>query len=200
MSQSQAEFFDSIADQWDGWEKSDIADRIARVIEVAEIKPCMSILDVGTGTGVLLPGLSDAVGTQGRILAIDVSSGMLRVAATKGIPTNVQLRQSSLEDLPLELGGFDRVMCNAVFPHFPDWPLALGRIRGLLNDTGWLVISHPIGREAVNRIHSESDPIVSRDSVPNNDLMRMLLTEAGFKEIRIIDEPEFHMALGVKGD
>ena len=198
MSQSQAEFFDSIADQWDSWEKPDISERIARVIELAEIKPCMSIMDVGAGTGVLLPGLSDALGPQGRILAIDVSSGMLGVAAKKGIPTNVRLLQSSLEDLPLELGGFDRVMCNAVFPHFPDWPLALGRIRGLLNDDGWLVISHPIGREAVNRVHSESNSTVSEDSVPDNDLMRSLLSEAGFKEIRIIDEPEFHMALGVK--
>jgi len=196
MSQSQAEFFDSIADQWDSWEGPDIAQRIARVIQLADLQSAMRVLDVGTGTGVLLPGLSSAVGNQGRILAIDVSSGMLRVAAAKGVPDNVEILQVSLEGLPPERSEFDRVMCNAVFPHFSDGAWALAKIHDILKPGGRLVISHPIGREAVNAIHSSSDSIVKEDSVPTSEVMHCLLAEAGFTEIEMLDEPEFHAAIG----
>lgn len=198
MPRSQGEFFDSIADQWDSWEKPDILSRVSRVVQLAEIAPEMRVLDVGTGTGVLLPLLSQAVGEDGRVEAIDVSSGMLRVARSKGIPPNVSLLQTSLEEYRPASGHFDRVMCNAVFPHFSDSAAALAKILSLLRPGGRLVISHPIGREAVNRIHSASSSVVAEDSVPDNEKLRSLLEGAGFEGIKIIDEPEFHWAVGIK--
>ncbi len=60
----------------------------------------------------------------GRIDAIDISPGMLRVAQAKGFPAMVHFTQFALEALTAPLEYYDRVMCNAVFPHFIDNPAA----------------------------------------------------------------------------
>ena len=193
---SQAEFFDSYADRWDSMEREDICARLDRVVRESGINPGMRILDVGTGTGVLIPRLLEAMGNSGSILAIDISQGMLQVAASKGFPDNVRFQLADIEDFDYPDCSFDRVMCNAVFPHFRNKQAALTRIYRLLRPGGLLVISHPIGREAVNQVHRESGPVVAEDRVPDTKRMRQILEAVGLADIRVIDEPEFYLATG----
>ena len=54
---SQAEFFDSYADKWDSLERVDICEQLDRVVRESGIGPGMDFLDVGTGTGVIIPCL-----------------------------------------------------------------------------------------------------------------------------------------------
>lgn len=193
---SQAEFFDSYADRWDGMEREDICARLDRVVRESGIGAGMDILDVGTGTGALIPCLLEAMDNLGSILAIDISQGMLQVASSKGFADNVRFQLADVEDFDCPDCTFDRVMCNAVFPHFTNKQAVLARIRRLLKPGGMLVISHPIGREAVNQIHREAGPVVAEDRVPDAERMRQVLEVVGFADVRVIDEPEFYLASG----
>lgn len=193
---TQAEFFDSYADRWDSMEREDIHVRLDRVVREAGIIPGMQILDVGTGTGVLVPCLLKAMDGTGEIEAIDISSGMLRVARSKGFPSNVEFLLAGIEDFGCPDASYDAVMCNAVFPHFACKRSALLRILRLLKPGGKIVISHPTGREAVNKIHSEAGSVVSEDRVPNAEKMRAMLEDIGFTGVVIADEPEFYLAVG----
>lgn len=177
-------------------ERPDIGDLLDRVVREAGVGPGMGILDVGTGTGVIIPCLLKAMEGKGRIEAIDISPGMLRVARSKGFPDCVRLELADIEHFDCPSGAYDRVVCNAVFPHFSDKPAALSRIRGMLKPGGRVVISHPTGREAVNRIHRESGSVVAEDRVPDPDRMRAMLRAAGFIDIEVTDEPEFYLAVG----
>lgn len=193
---SQAEFFDSYADRWDSMEREDICVLLDRVVRESGVKPGTDILDVGTGTGVIIPCLLEATDGICRIRAIDISSGMLRVARSKGFPENVSFELADIEEFDCPDCSFDMVVCNAVFPHFSDKPAVLGRIFRLLKPGGVIVISHPTGREAVNKVHREASAVVTEDRVPDVHTMREMLQRAGYVDISVVDEPEFYLALG----
>jgi ubiquinone/menaquinone biosynthesis C-methylase UbiE len=133
---------------------------------------------------------------MGGIVAVDISSEMLAVARRKGFPSCVSFVQADMQRAPLRGGSFDRVICNAAFAHFPDRQKALREMVRVLRPGGLLVISHPIGREAVNALHRRTEEVVSEDAVPTGEEMRRLLQEAGLTGIRILDETDFYLGAG----
>ncbi len=189
-------FFDHHAPTWDADRHPDEDARLARVVTLAKVQTGQAVLDVGTGTGVLVPHLLRAVGSTGRIVAIDLSSEMLEVARQKGFPPSVTFLQADAHDLPLPDADFDRVICNAALPHFEDHTRSIREMVRVLRPRGILVISHPIGREAVNKLHREAGGPVEDDRVPAPEAMLALLQEAGLTEVWVIDEPEFYLASG----
>ncbi|MEN6372400.1 MAG: methyltransferase domain-containing protein [Armatimonadota bacterium] len=193
---SQAEYFDSYADRWDSMELDDIRIRLDSVVRMAGVKPGMDILDVGTGTGVIIPCLLKAMNGIGSIKAIDISQGMLRVAHSKGFPGCVEFQLADIEKFSCPDHSYDRVMCNAVFPHFSNKIKVLYRILQMLKPGGMVIISHPTGREAVNKVHSEAGAVVTEDRVPDAGTMQSLLENAGYVGIEVVDEPEFYLAIG----
>ena len=82
----------------------------ARAIELLQLEPGDTVLDVGCGTGMSLPGLREAVGPGGAVVGLDLSPAMLdrarqRVAAKQW--NNVHLVQadaSKLGELPMPPG------------------------------------------------------------------------------------------------
>jgi ubiquinone/menaquinone biosynthesis C-methylase UbiE len=191
-------FFDHHAGTWDENRHSEEDARLARVIALAEVASSQVVLDVGTGTGVLVPHLLRAIGPAGKVVAIDLSPGMLKVARQKGFPANVDFRQADVQRIPFPDAAFDRVICNAAFPHFEDRAQGLREMVRVLRPGGILVISHPIGRAAVNALHREAGGPVEEDRVPTASIMVTLLHGAGLTDVRVIDEPEFYLARGTK--
>ncbi|MCS7310535.1 MAG: class I SAM-dependent methyltransferase, partial [Armatimonadetes bacterium] len=151
----------------------------------------------GTGTGVLIPYILRAVGAAGLVVALDISREMLLQAARKGFPPNVHLLQGDMQRAGLREGTFDRVLWNAVFPHFEHKERALCEAWRVLRPGGMLVISHPIGREAVNRLHAQHRPI-AEDLVPDARQMFQWLNRLGWTGIEVIDEPQFYLARASK--
>lgn len=191
-------FFDDLADHWDAEEVADIDKRLEKVVSLSRIVEGESVLDVGTGTGVLIPHLLRAIGPSGNIVAIDISSEMLEKARGKRYRNNVRFVLASIENSGLPNECFDKIFCNAVYPHFENKQKALSELKRILQDGGALIISHPIGREKVNSIHRKSSSVVAEDRVPSAAKMREILGEAGFERVSVIDEPEFYFAFALK--
>ena len=77
----QVDFFNCVAKNWDNMiEVND--SKINYLLSKLEIKEDDSILDIGTGTGVLIPFLDNLI-PSGFIRGIDISKGMLEVALEK---------------------------------------------------------------------------------------------------------------------
>lgn len=190
---NRREFFDRHAPRWQSPSGPEMEERLRRVVTEAGVKSGDRVVDVGTGTGVLLPYLAAAVAPSGFVLAFDLSLAMLLEAKAKA-GSCVGLVQADAHYVPARPGLFDSVIVNAAFPHFEDCRLALTQLVEALRPGGTLVISHPIGRAAVNARHREAGGPVGEDRVPLPDVMERLLSEVGLNVSVIIDEPDFYLA------
>jgi len=93
------DFFENLAMTWDET-TTVVADKIERIVGEADLRPGDAVLDVGSGTGVLLPFLSRAVGPTGRIYELDISPAMLEQARAKGF-AEADYLCAPAEDIPL---------------------------------------------------------------------------------------------------
>ncbi len=193
---NRREFFDRHARSWDSQVGVGRGEGLRRVVEECSLEPGSLVLDLGTGTGVLIPHILGEIGSRGRVLAVDVSQGMLTEAREKFREENVLFVRADAHHLCAPEAAFDRVVCNAAFPHFADRELTLREMIRVLRPGGVLVISHPVGREAVNARHRAAGGPVAEDRVPAVQAMEALLGAAGLQQVVVVDEPDFYLARG----
>lgn len=86
-----------------------------KLIEVAEIQPGQTVVDLACGTGIVTAQLQEQLHDQGKIIGVDMSHAMLDIAREK-LPT-VEFIQTRAEDLPECIPAFsaDVVACNSAF-------------------------------------------------------------------------------------
>lgn len=130
------EFFDRAAAGWDE-ERSESLGRFAALFATAALLPReMTVLDLGTGTGGLLPLLARRVD---RVIALDSSRGMLQRAAERigeEAVANVRLVHGDLAALPVPDRSVDGVVANMVLHHLPQPGLALREAARVLRPGG----------------------------------------------------------------
>lgn len=163
-------FFDRLAPQWDAdMIRSDAV--IAAILEGAEIRAGMSVLDVACGTGVLFPdylarGVTD-------ITAIDISPEMAKLASSK-FP-QAQVLCGDVESYPFSRK-FDRIMVYNAFPHFPDPENLIRVLSSLLNPGGTLTVAHGMSRAAIDHRHEGPASKVSVGLMHEDDLAAIFET------------------------
>jgi ubiquinone/menaquinone biosynthesis C-methylase UbiE len=113
------------------------------LIEALEIKSGMSVVDVGTGVGYLLPWLSAAVGTSGKVVAEDIQFDFMEKAqamAREKKLENVRFLVGSERDAKLDANSMDLILTLDVYHHF-DYPdLMLSSISKALKPGGRFAI------------------------------------------------------------
>jgi len=113
------------------------------LVEAMGLQRGMSVADVGTGIGYMLPFLSRTVGRQGRVFAEDIFDDFLasakQVAENRKL-NNVTFVKGTETDPNLPDGQLDEVLVLDVYHHF-DYPdKMLAAIRKSLKPDGKLVI------------------------------------------------------------
>src|SRR3990172_8117990 len=90
---------------------SDVAER-RKAIARLELKPGLSVLEVGVGTGENLPLLAEPVGAEGRLVGLDISTAMLARCRQKLDRTGVraELIDGEATNLPFADNAFDAVL------------------------------------------------------------------------------------------
>ena len=172
-----------------------------RLVELAELEPGQSVLDVATGTGAVLLPAAERVGPEGRVVGIDLSEGMLARAAQQvqeRALTNVRLERMDAERLELEAAQFDRVLCGWGLFLFPEPHRALAEFRRVLKPGGRLVATTGGVRfeaaslwvlDVVEKHWPAQIPIPARPTLRftrPGDLVDAL-AGAGFSSIRVVE-------------
>jgi SAM-dependent methyltransferase len=98
-----------------------------------------SVLDVGCGTGVVARECSRRVGAGGRVVGIDISVEMLKVA--RRTAPSIRWVQGDAGALPFPDAGFDRVLCQFALMLFPERARAVSEMWRILSDSGRLAVS-----------------------------------------------------------
>jgi SAM-dependent methyltransferase len=115
---------------------------VQRVLERARLAQGEVALDLGTGTGAVAERAAEQVGGEGRVVGVDISTDMLRVAherITRRGLTQVELREGSAEVLPAEDEVFDVVLASLSLMYVIDRAAAAREMARVLRPGGRLV-------------------------------------------------------------
>ena len=158
------------------------------------------VLDIATGSGE--PALTAAriVGQSGRVVAVDMSAGMLALARERidsaGIK-NVELVESDAESLLLDEHSFDAAVCRWGLMFMPDLDSLLSKLHRALKHEGRIATAVwssadkvpmcALARDAIRRITG----IVPPPNAPNPlkladpSILDRALVRAGFRDVSI---------------
>ncbi|MDE6301832.1 MAG: class I SAM-dependent methyltransferase [Muribaculaceae bacterium] len=162
--------------------------KVRLILTLCGVEPGMRVLDLGTGTGVLLPYLSEMVGPDGHVTGVDISRGMLAECERKNSHLgNVSLECKDFETEPID-GKFDLVLLYCVYPHL-HYPIAT--LRRLFDESlapeGRIIIAFPNDEVFVNNIHA--DKHAPHEPLPSATSLAARLAAAGFPT-RVVAESE----------
>jgi ubiquinone/menaquinone biosynthesis C-methylase UbiE len=182
-------FFDSIATAWDTWEElAVVAEKLDRRLKKFGVGVDERIMDVGCGTGNLTAAILRQLSPRGRVVAVDLSPGMLAVARAKNPDPRVEWRCGIAEAISFEASSFDRILCFSVWPHIYNPESAAISFLRILKPNGLLHIWHIISRDQVNHVHSSASDAVCKDVLAPATETSALLMRAGFRIVEWIDD------------
>lgn len=177
------------------------------VLENAEIKPDDTIIDIGTGTGLLGFGALELLGENGKVIFSDKFEDCLieckKLIDTLQITPQYEFIQSGCEDIKLGKESINKALMRSVLVHILDKQAAMNEIYRILKPNGIFSAFEPIIRSntryyelispsnisdyeefkkaEMELMSDESDPLTNFDE---NSLAKNL-EEAGFKDANI---------------
>ena len=193
INRLQRELFDKFYHFFDPPLPEGVPERLEKIVASAQIVKGDIVLDVGSGTGILVP-LIQKYG-PGRVYACDLSEAMLK--QLKQRYSNVDTILSDVRDLTLPDLSIDIVFINACYPNIVDKAGAFTNIGRMMKPAGRMVISHPLGKSFIVSL-KESVPF-PLDDFPERSEAESLLKPYGFHIKDFIDEPELYILIATKG-
>jgi len=161
----------------------------------AEPKPGEICVDLGSGRGTDVIRMAEEVGTTGHVYGVDISGGMLekarKTAAKLGVE-NVTFLEAELEAIPLEDQSVDLVISNCTINHAADKEAVWEEIFRILKKGGRFVVSDIYSTEPVPAQYRNDPEAIAEcwaGSVTRDEYV-MHLADAGFKDVRILEESE----------
>lgn len=191
------DYFDKVAHKWDEMVYHD-SQKILKFFEFIDLQPGQTVLDVGTGTGVLIPYIHSQVGSGGRIDAIDLSEAMLEQARNKYNYTNLNCIVGDVCVLSMNTPRYDCIICYSVFPHFVNKEQAIRQMAKGLKEGGKLVVCHSQSREDINNIHQQGEDVVKEDMLPPAAVVAEMMKSAGLSIFKQIDNEHVYFVGGIK--
>ena len=164
-----------------------VPERLAQIVAAPCIRQGESVLDVGAGTGILIPLIKNY--RPGRVIACDLSKAMLEQLETNY--SGVETIQADVRDLTLGDAIIDVVFINACYPNIADKAGAFTNIARMLKPAGRMVVSHPLGKAFVETLKRGAPyPL---DDFPSTSDATKLFNPYGFKVKAYVDEPELYI-------
>lgn len=104
-----------------------------------------TVVDIGSGPGLLCDAMADAVGPTGRVIGIDISDDLLMLARARNARTWLSYEKGDATSLPIPASSVDIAVATQVIEYVADVNRALSEVervlkpggRALIVDTDW---------------------------------------------------------------
>ncbi len=149
------------------------------VMELAEIRPGMTVADIGAGEGYYTVRLADKVGADGRVLAQDISREALERLGRrveKERLENISIKLGEPADPQLPSDSFDRIFMVHMYHEVTEPYAFLWRMWPALNAEGQIIVV-------------ESDSPVGRHGLPHT-LLFCEFEAVGYVLVEYIERPD----------
>jgi ubiquinone/menaquinone biosynthesis C-methylase UbiE len=196
----QHSFFDGMADMWDQHESGEKIERLERIFSRLRIKIRKRALDVGSGTGILVPVIFKYADSAVSVWECDFSVRMLSGNKKRWSSFSGSLFHINGDShyLPFYPESFDFVVCFAVLPHLAEREKAIREWYRVLSPGGKLLILHLMSSDRINQMHAETDPAVQNDYLPPVDEIASTLLSMGFSVRFAQEEDDLYLLLSEK--
>jgi 2-polyprenyl-3-methyl-5-hydroxy-6-metoxy-1,4-benzoquinol methylase len=145
-----------------------------------------SCLDLGGGSGVLLPTLSKLFA---KVVLIDIEARQARLVQERYGLTNVEIVQADVASLEFEPGFFDAAVAADVLEHFGELDVPLKRLHSWIRPAGMLFTSLPTESRAYVLLRKVFHVEKPWDHHHTGREVEMRLQEAGFVRDRTSHVP-----------
>jgi len=191
------DFFNELAEKWDEINRYPM-EKLEIMLDKLGIKPGDTVLDTGSGTGILLPLIMKRTGAE-NIYAIDAAEKMTEKAKSKFSGTAINFITADVLEYPFINVFFDHIICYSVFPHFEEKRAIIKKLSFLLKTGGLLSILHSSARAKINKTHAHipSHGINSDFLLPAIEYIP-LFNRNNLKEEIVIDNDDMYMLCGRK--
>ncbi|MEG1574194.1 MAG: class I SAM-dependent methyltransferase, partial [Bacteroidales bacterium] len=135
-------------------------------IALAGIKEGDTVLDVGSGTGVLIPYIREN-NKSGLITEMDISQRMLNMARAK-FHNDMNIRYLNMDIKEYnENTEYDKIILYGVLPHISNKVDSIVKLfRNNIKGGGSILIAHQHGMDKLNKTHSQGDQRISCAILP----------------------------------
>lgn len=198
VNPKQKNFFNEKAEIWDNITIHN-PDKVKYITELLKIQSNDKILDVGTGTGIMIPFYEQYL-VNGRVVAVDYSEKMIKIARSKFPEKDHPLISYKVADI-YELNyteEFDLVVCYSCFPHFVDQPLALKILSKALKRGGHLVVAHSDSAKKINGVHMNGGVEIENDFLPRMEILKKMMKENGLTVTFERDDENYFICITAK--
>jgi SAM-dependent methyltransferase len=192
INQIQRDFFSELVHLFDPPLPEGVPERLDRIVASADIAAGDVVLDLGTGTGILVPIIQEY--NPKKILACDLSDAMLVRLKEQYVYAETILADA--RDLALPDASVDVIFMNACYPNIVDKKSTFDNITRMTKQGGRMVISHPMGKSFIDLLKQKAPfPL---DDFPGRTKAGKLLRPFGFKIIEFVDEPKLYIMKAVR--
>ncbi|BAY09910.1 class I SAM-dependent methyltransferase [Calothrix sp. NIES-2098] len=170
-----------------------------RLVEYAQLRNGQQILDIATGTGLVAIEAAQIVGDEGKVIGIDISTGMLEQAKRKVEAlqlNNVEFSLADAEALSFPANSFDCIFCSSALIWMSDLVAALRLWHQFLKPGGLLgfhafadraFIGGVVARKVLKKYGSS---LLFNQPTGNIEQCHNLLQVAGFEVVDIHSEQD----------
>jgi SAM-dependent methyltransferase len=192
LNRIQRDLFSKLVHLFDPPLPEGVPERLKQIVAAAEIAEGETVLDVGSGTGILVPLIQEY--GPGNVYACDLSEAMLEQLRKKH--SRVETIVSDVRDLSLPDCSIDVVFINACYANIVDKVGAFTNLGRMMKPGGRMVISHPLGKAFIASLRESSPwPL---DDFPEASEAEALLEPYGFGVPQFVDEPELYILVARK--
>jgi len=164
-----------------------VPERLERIVASGGIARGDTVLDVGSGTGIMVPLIR--MYEPARIYACDLSEAMLGQLTRNYAYAEAIL--GDVRDLELHDDSIDVVFINASYPNIVDKLGAFSNLARMMKTGGRLVVSHPLGKSFIAGLKKNLPfPL---DDFPERTEAEILLRPFGFGVETFVDEPKVYI-------
>ncbi|MFC1895548.1 class I SAM-dependent methyltransferase [Thermodesulfobacteriota bacterium] len=192
INQLQRNSFDKLYRLFEPPLPEGVPERLEKIVAKGKIAKDDTVLDVGSGTGILIPIIKKY--KPGSIYACDLSRRMLK-QLRENYPY-VKTILADVRDLKLPKGSIDAAFLNACYPNIVDKAVAFSNISRMMKANGRIVISHPLGKAFILSLKKGTPfPL---DEFPEEPEAGALLKPFGLEIETFIDEPMLYILVATK--
>lgn len=193
-------FFDEHAENWDEDETPEKIVRLTNIFTELNLKFEGRVLDIGSGTGILVPIIKSIPQVENILVELDLSLEMLRKNNKRWEIYRSEINQLNADAqlLPFKDASFDHIICFAALPHVPDRKQVMKDCFRSLRKSGKFFILHLMGSQQLNRFHHEVGGAVKNDSLETVQELAHHLKKIGFNILKKDEKEDLYLILAQK--